>query len=46
MADNYPLSLRQADAARDDFAAILDELDFVKWQLARQPSRAWISLLL
>jgi len=28
------------------FAAILDDLDWIKVQLARQPSRAWISLLL
>jgi len=46
MADDYPLALRQADATRDDFAAILDDLDWIKVQLARQPSRAWISLLL
>jgi hypothetical protein len=46
MADNYPLALRTADAARDDFAAILDDLDFIKGQLARQPSRAWTSLLM
>jgi len=46
MADNYPLALRQADAARDDFTAILDDLDFIKDQLARKPSRAWTSLLL
>jgi hypothetical protein len=46
MADDYPLALRQADATRDDFAAILDDLDFIKGQLARQPSRAWTSLLL
>jgi hypothetical protein len=46
IADNYPLALRQADATRDDFAAILDDLDFIKGQLARQPSRAWTSLLL
>jgi hypothetical protein len=26
----YHLTLRQADQARGDFAAILDELDFVK----------------
>ena len=32
-------------AARDDFAAILDELDFVKWQLARLPSRAWLATM-
>jgi hypothetical protein len=29
-----------ADAARDDFAAILDDFDFIKGQLAQQPSRA------
>jgi hypothetical protein len=28
------LQLRQADHARDDFAQILDELDFVKGQTA------------
>jgi hypothetical protein len=37
------LTLRQADQAREDFAAILDELDNLKWQLARQPSRAWLA---
>ena len=35
-----------ADAARDDFAAILYDLDFIKGQLAQQPSRAWTSRLL
>lgn len=40
-----PLALRQADEARGDFAAILDELDFVNWQLSRLPTRAWISRL-
>jgi hypothetical protein len=39
----YRLPLRQADQAREDFAAILDELDFVKSQLSRLPSRAWLS---
>ena len=29
----YRLTLRQADQAREDFAAILDELEFVKGQL-------------
>jgi hypothetical protein len=38
--------LRQADQARNDFAAILDELEFVKAQLARQPDRAWLSRML
>src|SRR5436309_14068730 len=44
-ADNsaYPLTLRQADQARADFAAIGDDLDFIKSQLARQPDRAWLS---
>ena len=39
----YRLTLRQADQARNDFATILDELDFVKFQLSRLPSRAWLS---
>jgi hypothetical protein len=33
------LTLRQAAQARDDFAMIMDELDFVKSQLARLPTR-------
>jgi hypothetical protein len=33
------LTLRQAAQARDDFAMIMDELDFVKAQLARLPTR-------
>ena len=39
------LTLRQADQARNDFAAILDDLEFVKGQLARLPSRAYVSLM-
>ena len=39
----YHLTLRQADQARGDFAAILDELDFVKWQLSQLPTRAYVS---
>jgi hypothetical protein len=35
-----PPHLRQADQARDDFAVILDELDFVKAQLGGLPTRA------
>jgi len=35
----HRLTLRQADQAREDFAAILDELDFVKLQLSRLPTR-------
>ena len=37
------LTLRQADQARNDFAAILDELDFVKGQVAWLPTRACVS---
>ena len=37
------LTLRQADQAGEDFAEILDELDFVKLQLSRLPTRAWLS---
>lgn len=33
------LTLRQADQARADFAAITDDLDFIKGQLARVPTR-------
>jgi hypothetical protein len=35
----HRLTLRQADQARDDFAAITDDLDFIKSQLARLPTR-------
>ena len=33
------LTLRQADLARADFAAIAEDLDFIKAQLARTPTR-------
>jgi hypothetical protein len=33
------LALRQADQARGDLYAIQDELDFIKAQLARLPTR-------
>jgi hypothetical protein len=39
MSDEYPLTLRQADQARADFAAIADDLEFIKAQLARIPTR-------
>ena len=41
MADLDPerFTLRQAAQARDDFAQIMDELEFVKSQLARLPTR-------
>jgi hypothetical protein len=34
-----PLTLRQAAQARDDFAMIMDELELVKAQIARLPTR-------
>lgn len=37
--DPERLTLRQAAQARDDFAQIMDELEFVKSQLARLPTR-------
>ena len=39
----YRLTLHQADKARGDFAILLDELDFLKLQLSRLPTRAWFS---
>jgi len=42
----YRLTLRQADQAREDFAAIVDELDFVKGQLSQMPTRARLSRML
>ena len=41
MSDLDPerFTLRQAAQARDDFAQIMDELDFVKAQLAMLPTR-------
>jgi hypothetical protein len=39
------LTLRHADQAHDDFAQILDELDLVKSQLARLPTRSEVSLI-
>ena len=46
MSDLDPerFTLRQAAQARDDFAQIMDELDFVKAQLARLPTRRDLSL--
>jgi hypothetical protein len=43
MPDEHTLTLRQADQARADFAAIEDELDFLKAQLARLPTRKEIA---
>ena len=46
---DHRLTLRQADQAREDFAQILDELDFVKMQIVRLPTGSevrWIALRL
>jgi hypothetical protein len=39
MTEENTLTLRQADQAHADFAAIEDELDLLKVQLARLPTR-------
>jgi hypothetical protein len=41
----HHLALRQADQARGDFYAIHDELEFIKQQLARLPTRCYIARL-
>jgi hypothetical protein len=44
----HRLSLRQSDAARADLYAIHDELDFIKTQIGRLPTRkelAWVAVL-
>jgi hypothetical protein len=42
----YNPTLRQADQARGDLGTLLDELDFVKWQLSRLPTRAYLCRML
>jgi hypothetical protein len=37
--DPERVTLRQAAQARDDFAQVMEELEFVKSQLARLPTR-------
>ena len=39
MADEYNLTLRQADQARADFATISDDLDRIEALLARIPTQ-------
>jgi hypothetical protein len=39
MSEEYPLTLRQANQARSDFAAIESDLQIVMGQLARLPTR-------
>ena len=46
MSNEYPLSLRQADQARTDFALIEQHLEFLAGQLARVPTRAFLCRML
>ena len=39
MLDERSFTLRQIDQARSDFAVIADDLEFIKGQLARLPTR-------
>jgi len=43
MPDEHSLTLQQTDRARTDFALIEDHLEFISGQLARVPSRAYLS---
>jgi hypothetical protein len=46
-ADECNLTLRQADQALSDFAAITDDLEFIMAQLAKVPARrdlAWVGV--
>jgi len=39
MTDEHAFTLRQSDQVRSDLFAIQDDLDFIKVQLARLPTR-------
>jgi len=39
MSDEHTLALRQVDQARGDLYAIADDIEFLKVQLARLPTR-------
>jgi hypothetical protein len=43
--DEHHLTLRQVDLVRSDFYAISDDLDFLKAQLARLPTRKEVARL-
>ena len=43
MPDEDRLSLRQADQIRGDLHGLSDDLDFIKVQLARMPTRRDLS---
>jgi hypothetical protein len=42
MSNEYPLTLRQADEARADFAVIEGHLESIASQLTRLPTRAYL----
>jgi hypothetical protein len=46
MADEHTLTLRQADQARTDFAAIEDDLQFITGQLSQLPTRGYLCRVL
>jgi hypothetical protein len=43
MSDEHALTLRQIDQTRGDLYAIQDEIECMKAQLARLPTRAYFS---
>jgi hypothetical protein len=45
MPDELPFTLRQIDQARGDLYAIGDDLDFIKTELARLPTRKELARL-
>jgi hypothetical protein len=45
MPEDNSLTLRQADQTRSDFYAIGDDLEFIKSQLARLPTRKELARL-
>jgi hypothetical protein len=42
MPDEYPLTLRQADQTRTDFAVIEEHLESIAGRLAGVPTRAYL----
>ena len=45
MRDEHAFELRQIDQTRGDLYAIADELEILKAQIARLPTRAFVSRL-
>jgi hypothetical protein len=45
MRDEHAFKMRQIDQARGDLYAIADELEILKAQIARLPTRAFVSRL-